>query len=353
MKSEERQLKILELVVDSFIKTGEPIGSATLATLLGNAVSSATIRNDMAALERMGFLEQPHTSAGRVPTYLGYRVYINHLMKPEPLSDEEKHRIDAMVGQHPVSATALLDNALTALAEVTGYAAVNTSNLPHFSVITKVEVVPAGYHLYALLLITSTGDVRNKICRLEFDLSNDQLAFFENLVSNELLGVTVEQLSPEMIQQLALALGSYALSLSPLLYAVYELSDEISQRHVEMRGEGNLLRYSDFDANELIAFLNTKNEISKILSSAFDGIRVVFGKEEETFSITNSSLIFSKYGASHSAGSFGILGPIRLDYAKVIPYMEYFSHSISEMIDHLLADGQKGDETDAQQSKRE
>ena len=160
--------------------------------------------------------------------------------------------------------------------------------------------------------------MRNKICRLEFDLSNDQLAFFENLVSNELLGVTVEQLSPEMIQQLALALGSYTLSLSPLLYAVYELSDEISQRHVEMRGEGNLLRYSDFDANELIAFLNTKNEISKILSSAFDGIRVVFGKEEETFSITNSSLIFSKYGASHSAGSFGILGPIRLDYACLL-----------------------------------
>lgn len=351
MKSDDRRLKILEIVVDSFIKTGEPVGSKLIAELLGNAVSSATIRNDMATLERLGFLEQPHTSAGRVPTYLGYRMYINRLMVPEPLTEEEKHRIDDIVGQDDVSANAVLDNALNALAELTGCAAVSTNNLPQFSVITKVEIVPAGRRLYALLLITSAGDIRNKICRLEFDLSQEQLEFFENLVKQELLGMKVEDLTPATLQNLSMALGSYMLSLSPLLYAVYELSDEISRRHVDIKGERNLLKFSDFDPGELINFINTRNEIGKILSGAFDGINVVFGKENDTFTITNSSLILSKYGTNHSLGSFGVVGPIRLDYSKIIPYIQYFSESVSKMMDRMMEEQRKGELTDGQQQK--
>ena len=105
MKSDDRRLKILQIVVDSYIRTGEPIGSKTVAALMNNEVSSATIRNDMAMLERLGFLEQPHTSAGRIPTYLGYRIYINKLMRPSGLSEEEKHRIDTMLQRekHPLT----------------------------------------------------------------------------------------------------------------------------------------------------------------------------------------------------------------------------------------------------------
>ncbi|MBC5788364.1 MULTISPECIES: heat-inducible transcriptional repressor HrcA [Clostridiaceae] len=347
MKSDDRRLKILQIVVDSYIRTGEPIGSKTVAALMNNEVSSATIRNDMAMLERLGFLEQPHTSAGRIPTYLGYRIYINKLMRPSGLSEEEKHRIDTMLQREKTSPHAVVENALEALAEVTGCAAVNTSNLPKFSVITKVEVVPAGRKLYALLMITSTGEIKNKICRLEFDLNQEQLSFFENLVKHELLGKNVEQLTPVTMQNMAVALGSYMLSLSPLLYAIYELSDEISRQQVEMKGERNLLRCRDFDAGELIHFINTKNEIGKILSSAFDGINVVFGKETDTFTITNSSLILSKYGSDHPMGSFGVIGPIRLDYSKIIPYMEYFSESVSRIIDNMMEE-QKGALTDGE-----
>ena len=109
----------------------------------------------------------------------------------------------------------------------------------------------------------------------------------------------------------------------------------------------NLLRCRDFDAGELIHFINTKNEIGKILSSAFDGINVVFGKETDTFTITNSSLILSKYGSDHPMGSFGVIGPIRLDYSKIIPYMEYFSESVSRIIDNMMEE-QKGALTDGE-----
>ena len=343
MKSDDRRLKILEYVIDAYIRTGEPVGSATISQMLGGTVSSATVRNDMATLERLGFLQQPHASAGRVPTYVGYRLYIKKLMKPQPLSLEQKEEIDQMLLADTSSVGAIIDNAVNALAEVTGYVAVSTNNLPRFSVISKVEVVPAGYRLYAILLITSAGDIKNKICRMEFDLTDQQLQFFEDLLNRELLGITVDSLNPAMLKNLTAAMGSYLLSLSPLLYTLYQLSDEIAKRNVDVRGEGNLLKYSDFQTKELMQFLSAKEQIGHILTSAFSVINVVFGKETDTFAITNSSLVLSNYGQKQPIGSFGVIGPIRLDYAKVIPYVSYFSESVSRMIDKMLEEGRKGE----------
>lgn len=346
MKSDDRRLKILECVIDQFIRTGEPVSSNTVAAMLGYSVSSATIRNDMATLDRLGFLEQPHTSAGRMPTLIAYRTYISRLMKPNELTEIEKQRVDEMIAVDNSSISAVMDNALNALAEITGCAAVSASNLPKFSVITKVEVVPAGRRLYALLLITSTGDIKNKICRLEFDLDNRQLEFFENLVNKELTGVKVEELTPAMLQNLAVALGSYMLSLSPLLYTLYQISDELSKKDIEIKGEGNLLQCSDFDAQELVSFINTKNEISNILAGALDGIHVMFGSEVGTFAITNASLILSRRNSPNEIGPFGVIGPIRLDYSKIIPYVEYFSQSVGDLIQNMIEDKEKGEDED-------
>ena len=150
-----RKLDILKLVVDRYIRTGEPVGSKAIADALEYSVSSATIRNDMAALEQLGYLEQPHTSAGRIPSYRGYRYYIANLMTRE-----------------------LISNATDLLAQITDCAIVSTTNRMDFSVITRIEVIPAGRRLYALLMITSGGAVENRVCRLEFDLTDEQVAFF-------------------------------------------------------------------------------------------------------------------------------------------------------------------------------
>ena len=138
MELDKRKQKILSVVIDEFVKTGEPVGSKTIAVLLDNSVSSATIRNDMAALERLGLLEQPHTSSGRVPTSLGYRLYIDELMEPEPLSKDEKLLIDDMLGHHVAAAGDVVEHAAQALSQITGCAAVNRSNVPNISVISRV-----------------------------------------------------------------------------------------------------------------------------------------------------------------------------------------------------------------------
>ena len=167
-----RKLKILTAVVDEYIRTGEPVGSKAISKLDNIDVSSATIRNDMAVLEQLGYLEQPHTSAGRIPTFAGYRLYIDELMNPSALSDEEKKRLDQMLGDKNTPEELLIQNAVTALSEITQCTAVVTNSAPRFSVISKVDVIPTGKRIYVILLITSNGSIKNKACRLEFDLNH-------------------------------------------------------------------------------------------------------------------------------------------------------------------------------------
>lgn len=342
MKSDERRLQILEHIVDLYIKTGEPVGSAAVCSNLNNVVSSATVRNDMAELEKLGFLEQPHTSAGRIPTYIGFRMYINRLMKPSDLSEEMKEKIDNLINEDTSSISAVMENAVTALSEVTGLAAVSTHN-PKFTVISKVEVIPTGRRLYAVLLITSSGKIKNKICRMKFDITDEQIEFFENIINENLKGVAVDSLTPKTLKNLSAAMGNYMLSLSPLLYTLYEISDEISRKQVNLKGENKLLKYDSLRAEELVEFLSTKDQLENILSGAFSGINVVFGKENDTFAIGNSSLIVSKYGNEEPFGSFGVIGPIRLDYQKIIPYVSYFSKSVTNIINNMLNEVKEGE----------
>lgn len=342
MKIDERKRRILQAVVDEYIRTGEPVGSNSLLARLDISVSSATIRNEMAFLEGEGLLEQPHTSAGRVPTYEGYRFYIDHLMAPQPLSSKEKRLIDSLLDQNSVTVDSVVDNAVTVLSELTNLAVVSKSCLPVFSVITRVEVIPAGRRLYALLIITSSGAVKNRICRMEFDLTYEQLDFFERFINENLLGRGVDSLTPAMLQNLAIALGGYMMALSPLLHAVYELSEEVARVSVDLRGEQHLLVDNTLRSDEIVSLLAHKNQLLELLSSAFDGISVVFGEESGCFGISHSSLIVSPYRVKNEpVGSLGVIGPVRVDYSKIIPHIEYITHSMTRLITGVLEAGQE------------
>lgn len=334
MQIDQRKMKILSVVVDEYIKTGEPVGSNAVLQHLNMSVSSATVRNDMAFLEKLGFLEQPHTSAGRIPTCIGYRFYIENLMAPKPLTTKERKLIDSLLSQtHVETADAVVDNAVNVLSDLTQLAVVSKSNVPVFSVITRVEVIPAGRRLYALLIITSAGTIKNKICRIEFDLSNDQIAYFGKFINENLFGLNVESLNPAMLQNLAIALGAYMMSLSPLLHAVYELGEEMAHVDVNLKGEQKLLTSDCLNSDEIFALLTHKNELNQLLSSAFDGVSVVFGKENESFAVTNSSMIVSPYQINgKQGGTFGVIGPVRVDYAKMIPHIEYISNQVSKRL---------------------
>lgn len=330
---DDRKLKILAAVVDEYVRTGEPVGSKAISKLEHINVSAATIRNDMAALEQMGYLEQPHTSAGRVPTFMGYRLYIDELMTLPELPDEEKHRLDEMLGGEDTPEELLIQNAAAALTELTQCAAVVTNSVPRFSVISKVEVIPTGKRLYVILLITSNGSIKNKACRLEFDLNHEQLEFFTHYIEENLNGVSVDELSEEMFDKMVAAVSAYMISLSPLVKGISELSEEMRQQELTVTGSEKLLSCEDLDKMEVVKFIEHKDELSGFLEDAFSGIQVKFGSENGSFAIGNSSLIVSKYRkGGKDAGSLGVIGPMRVDYKKIIPYVEYLTQKISYLM---------------------
>lgn len=341
---DERKLKILAAVVDEYITTGEPVGSKAIMKYIN--ASSATIRNEMAELEKQGYLEQPHTSAGRVPTNSGYRLYVDRLLNANPLSEQEKEYLESMLTKDGYSEEKLIKSASCALAELTSCATFVSSENPKFSVISKVEVIPTGKRLYVLLMITSTGKIQNRTCRLELDLTNEQLDYFSSFIKENLEGVPLEVLSNEMMEKLETAMGTYLLALSPLVQGIFDMSREISQRDIKVTGATNLIARKDIDSNELLNFLDGGQELRNLLDDSFSGIHVVFSEEDENFAIGNSSLVSSNFLKDGVvAGHLGVIGPMRIDYKKIIPYVEYFTEKISEM----LSSGEEDNENNGEE----
>lgn len=337
-----RKLRILAAVVDAYVTTGEPVGSKAIAALPDINVSPATIRNDMAVLEQLGLLEQPHTSAGRVPTFQGYKLYIDKCMPARTIPEEDKERLDRLFEEtETFDEELLIQSATTALAEITHCAAVAVNAMPQFSVISRVEVIPTGKRLYVILLITSAGNIKNKACRLEIDLNEEQLAFFTAFLTQHLHGVSLGDLSPERMEQLVTALGAYMVTLGPLVQGLYELSRDMMQQELTVNGTRNLLTCQELDTMDIVQFMEHQDVIVPLLNETFSGIHVKFSDEPsgdpaqdgQTFVIGNSSMIVGQYHKDgKEAGRLGLIGPMRLDYAKVIPYLEYITQKLTDLI---------------------
>ena len=328
---DDRKLRILAAVVDEYIVTGEPVGSKAIMKYIN--ASSATIRNEMAELEKQGYLEQPHTSAGRVPTYSGYRLYVDRLMKTNPLSSEEMKLLDDMLPKDEYSEEGIVKSASNALAELTKYATFVSTESPKFSVISKVEVIPTGKRLYVLLMIASNGIIKNRTCRVEIDLTQEHLDYFSKFLRENLEGVPIDLLSDEMLTKLETAMGTYLLTLSPLVRGVFDMTREMAEREINISGVGNLLQCPDIDNNDVVTFIDRRNDIRRLMDDSFSGIHVMFSAEDDDFVIGNSSLISSNFLKNGKvAGHLGLIGPMRIDYRKVIPYVEYFAEKISQML---------------------
>jgi heat-inducible transcriptional repressor len=219
------------------------------------------------------------------------------------------------------------------LADLTQCAAVVANSAPKFSVISKVEVIPTGKRMYVILLITSNGNIKNKACRLEFDLNHEQLEFFTRYMEENIHGVSVEELSEDMLDKMVAAMGAYMVALSPLIKGIYELSEGLKHEEITFSGEENLFSCGDLDKMEVVRFIEHKNRITELLDDTFSGIQVKFGTEDDKFVIGNSSMIVSNYRKDNrTAGSLGIIGPMRLDYGKIIPYVEYFTQKLTTLI---------------------
>ncbi len=341
MELSNRKLKLLYLIVNSYIQTGEPVSSKTLCDILNSSISSATIRNEMAELTELHFLEQPHTSAGRIPSHFGYRLYINKLMNKKMLSKENQKLIDDTLSMYKDNPDNLIHAASNLLSQITNSTVVSVAMSTDKNVIKQIEIVKLGTCKVMIILVTSSGVIKSRILRLNFIIDDDTLSLIVNVLNKKLVNVFLSDLTPAFIQTFAASLGELTFLLSDILEAVIQLVKEANYKDVHLDGQANLLLIPEFKPELVIQLIESlKNEqVLKDLffDTSFQKTRVIIGKENKHSAFNKSSVILTKYNAKdQKRGIIGIIGPTRMNYSYLIANVEYVASSVGNLLYDLL-----------------
>ncbi len=340
MELGKRKEMILAAVVEHYINTGEPIGSKMLMQSLPISVSSATIRNEMSELAEMGFLEQPHTSAGRIPSQLGYRYYIDNLMDTTELTPQEMLLIRSELERSAGDPDKLLGKAGELLARMTGCAAVATTPTDEGAVIKHIEIVPVGRRIAMIVMMTSSGIIKNGICKMETELTDNMIRIFYEISSQCFIGRPLSDVGTVMIQTLVASLGENALSMSPLFVVLADIAAQAMQAEIRLEGEQNLLHHREYggDIYDMMQFFDEREKLERAITDVGPGaLQVRIGRENRYRQLEKSSVIIAKYNiGGHEGGSIGIIGPTRLDYAKLIPSIEYLTDLVGKILTDTL-----------------
>jgi len=342
MTLNERKLNILAAIVKNYIETGEPVGSKMLCMMEKLNLSSATIRNEMSELVELNLLEQPHTSAGRIPTPLGYRFYIEKLMKHYSLSEEDKKYIDSLLPSFVDDPHKLIDLAALALSELTHCTVISTTPADKDGTIKKVELFLLNRRTVMIILITSSGIVKNKNSRSEVDLNAELLERFAKLVEDNLYGKLLSDFTAALVQSLAVKAAELIMIFTPLIVTLYEVVREASEVDLTLKGELKLLEYREFSdgkAKELLEFLSQRQSMMSMLSNNDRELAIYLGMETGEKALASSSLVVARYyRAEQNFGSIGVIGPNRMDYEHIIPSIEYFAKSIGRLLSETFSD---------------
>ena len=338
----ERKLKILSIVVDDYVATGEPVGSKRVCSVLENSVSSATVRNDMAELSALGLIEQPHTSAGRVPTQLGFRLYVDKLMQKKELTAKERDYIDSLLDEFACEPDRFLASACELLASITGFAVLYTTPSDKLARIRHIELVPTGARTVILLMVTSVGVMRSRVCRLELDINAETLLLFRRVLNEQLAGKVLMEITPAFIQNVAVSLKELMLVISPLLLTASELAKNSMETKLELRGAENLLAHPDIDflqARALFSLVSSGDELANIMDTGKTSSKIFIGKESGRNEFEFLSLVVCSYRLGNmGAGSIGVIGPVRMDYADISAKVEYFAQAAGKLIMRSLGE---------------
>ncbi len=341
MEMTPRKQKILAAVIESYIRTGEPVGSKNLLNELDFSVSSATIRNEMADLAQLGYLEQPHTSAGRVPTTLGYRYYIDKLMNKLEISEKDCKSIANTFSANRGDPEQLLEKAGEVLAGLTNCAAVTTMPGAQSATVRRAEIVPVSKHTAMVVLLTSAGTLKSKACRCDMPITQATVERFYSVCNSGFIGKPLEEIGTVMLQTLVASLGEHAFEMSPLFVALSDLANDALNSDVMLEGQSNLFNHRELGGNviELMEFLRKGEPIAQLIAKGKDDIDVKIGTENEYKQLANSSVIISHYDINGTrSGALGIIGPTRLDYARLIPYMKFVSGLVGKILTETMED---------------
>ena len=333
----ERKQKILKAIVDLYIRTAEPVGSKTIAAMPDMDFSSATIRNEMAELTNLGYLEQPHTSAGRIPSPAGYRFYIDRLMQDYRLSVDETQSINQAMELRMQE----FDRAMSKVGKLVS----QLTNLPAYAMtahtesvkVRRFEVLPAGEHSFILVVMTTDETVKNKLIKLPLQTSETDLKLLSAVLNASLTEIPAEQFTPELIDRVTRSAGA-ASGLVPIAvdFAVHVL-ENCRRAEVYLTGQNRLLgqpEYQDLTrAQEVLSALD-EDTISNLPAKLDPNspMQILVGPENVAQELKNTSVVVTRFDIGEGMqGMIGVVGPQRMDYAQITARLSYFAEGLGRM----------------------
>ena len=335
----ERHRMILKAIVEAHIRSGEPIGSKLLAEQLPVSLSSATIRNAMAELEVCGYLEKPHTSAGRIPSTKGYRYYVSTLMNAYALSPNEQKQLENVTGgSRLLGIDELLKSASHTVSELTNYTALAIKPRNRRVLALSFKLLPMNDYGVLMVIQTSIGVVKSRFVETGFKVSAEMAGKLETAMNGHLMGVATEDVSAKLVSEIEAELGVLAPMLIPLMRAFMEEIGTLNGGELRIEGVDRLLQYPEYSdlaqVRGILGLLEKKDYILNVVSGAqSDAVNVFIAPESEENSMKGSSMIFKTITDNdRPVAAIGVLGPCRMDYSTVISAVEYLSDRVSAAV---------------------
>lgn len=336
MELTARQQQILRAIVECYVESAEPVGSKTIAALPEMTFSSATIRNEMAALTEMGLLEQPHTSAGRIPSPEGYRIYVDQLMQNYRLSEAETDSLDHAMELKLQKVDKMLTDMGKLVSKLTDLPAYAVASRSQAVTVRRYELLMADAHCFILVVMLSTETVKNRLIKLPLDLVEQDLKLLSAVLNASLTDLEAGAFTPELLAKVERSAGAAA-SLVPVVvdFTVSVLAEE-QHSEVYLTGQTRLLgqpEYQDVSrAQQLLSTLDEETISSLPTPTGDKAMQILVGPQEIAQELKDTSVVMTRFDIGDGMqGLIGVVGPTRMDYAKVTARLSYFVENLGRM----------------------
>ena len=337
MELTERKKKVLRSIVDLYIRTAEPVGSKAIAELPDMNYSSATIRNEMADLLAMGYLEQPHTSAGRIPSPAGYRLYVDELMADYRLSMDETKSISDAIEEKMQRVDKMVEKVAKLVSQATDLPAISVASRRSGATVKRFELISAGSGSIILVVMLENDEVVNKLIKLPLNVGETELKLLSALLNATMVELSAEEFTASLLERVMNSAGSAA-SLVPIIvdFTVETLRRSAST-NMAVAGQARLLHHPEYrDIDKAQRMLSTLDEDSlsnlPAVMQGANGTKVLVGPENVASELKDTSVVMTKFDIGDGLqGMIGVVGPTRMDYAKVTARLSYFAESLSKM----------------------
>ncbi|MEL7608423.1 MAG: heat-inducible transcriptional repressor HrcA [Bacillota bacterium] len=342
MDLDERKLQILQAIIDDYILTAAPIGSRTISKRTDIGLSSATIRNEMSDLEELGFLEQPHTSAGRIPSDKAYRLYVNNIMKKTKLTPDECSAISKLFSRRVDAVEDVIRQTAWVLSNVTHYTSMVLAPQLKSVKLKHIQLVPISERKALVVIVTNTGITRDSIVHIPADMDAYHLERLSRMLTAHFANMRLEEASRSMEHFFSEEVNSYRGLLKSMSEVLNQRISGSQARSVELSGATNMLNYPEYsDLDKARAFLSaieTKDYLFNMLANASKlEFTVTIGSENESMDMKDCSVVTATYKIGEDPiGSMGVIGPTRMNYAKVLAILGFMGNSLSEMLTNLI-----------------